>query len=1079
MITDIIDFLPIYPDKTDALFTTDIYKKREFYENRPVLYEKNQESKEPVLLKGQIIISRFLSSHTPYDQLLIDWQMGVGKTCASVAAIEQIRKENSTFTEALIFVSGDTLIENYKEEIINCTGEKYLPENYNDLTPGQQVARKNKLIGRYYTFNTFETFAANIINTSSDENIIETYSNKIIIVDEVHNIRIQDIKNKKKKEVLGLKPHVSIYNNFHRFLHLVKNCKIILMSGTPIKDSVDEIASVMNLILPLDEQLPNKKDFIKEFYTKEGVLIPGKAIDLKKKFKGRISYLESSPSAVVKDFVGEKMGTLKYFKVFPITMSALQTEGYTNAYGKDRVQKEKKADEEEYVEYYEEEEETYEDGAGTVNKSGKFDLNSRQASIFVFPDGTYGSEGFNKNIKKTRGILSKKYNYSLGPALLTVLGGASKNYPEKIEKLRLYSDKFALVIENILRSYTEGKSSFVYCEWVEGSGGILFSLILSLFGFQRYTGNEDLKKELDERPRFAIINTNTITYKNQITNIKQRFNNPNNMHGKIISFIIGSTVVAEGVSFKNIQVEHILTPHWNYSETEQAIARGYRFGSHDALINAGITPEFKIYQYVSIPAVENGINISVDLRMYEMSENKDIKIKGITQLIKESAFDCPLNYRRNHVTGYDLQRECNYTNCDYKCDDFNMSLLETKPILDESSYRVYYTHDNVKKIIDSLQNIYKTRFILGIDQIQELLPKNTFFDILTSLRQMINNNVIIHNKYGIESYLREENNIFFLVDSITPETNYFSNYYNQIPILNLEKSFVKIIDSIYDDELPLTIERLFESETEGEIQNILELLSIEVKESILEYCILARELCIEKSQFQRDTIIRYYDDSFQKLDNTWISTLLYLDKNIYRCFDVDDIAKGIPITSLWKDCSDEYISVYKERRKNIIATLKRDYPYIGTYNDEKFCIIKSNFSDDKRRENKGKVCSTWKQPILVHLLLNVLRVPVDPSKYPNVWNDVVKTSRKGREALIAAVRGRKKNIKICTNSGGVNWETEDYTYDDLEDNFSDEDLLQMLYYGSLKIPQLCETIKEYFRQNDILEFDERCGTSKK
>ena len=38
---------------------------------------------------------------------------------------------------------------------------------------------------------------------------------------------------------------------------------------------------------------------------------------------------------------------------------------------------------------------------------------------------------------------------------------------------------------------------------------------------------------------------------------------------------------------------------------------------------------------------------SIDLRMYQGSEIKDLNIKGIERIIKEAAFDCALNYNRN------------------------------------------------------------------------------------------------------------------------------------------------------------------------------------------------------------------------------------------------------------------------------------------------------------------------------------------------------------------------------------------------------------------------------------------------
>ena len=146
------------------------------------------------------------------------------------------------------------------------------------------------------------------------------------------------------------------------------------------------------------------------------------------------------------------------------------------------------------------------------------------------------------------------------------------------------------------------------------------------------------------------------------------------MYGEYINVLIGSKIVSEAYSFLNVQEEHILTPHWNYAETDQAIARGYRYRSHLDLINAEIIklaennnihidnfkdqngkinfklleneinkvllkpigtpldikkPELYVYQYVSIPTFDKKIKkkpISIDLKLYETSEIKDINI---------------------------------------------------------------------------------------------------------------------------------------------------------------------------------------------------------------------------------------------------------------------------------------------------------------------------------------------------------------------------------------------------------------------------------------------------------------------
>jgi hypothetical protein len=98
-----------------------------------------------------------------------------------------------------------------------------------------------------------------------------------------------------------------------------------------------------------------------------------------------------------------------------------------------------------------------------------------------------------------------------------------------------------------------------------------------------------------------------------------RFNQPDNMTGKIINVIIGSRKISEGFTFKNVQIIDIHTPWFNYSETSQVIARGHRLGSHKDLVEQGLDPQVAIYQRVSIP--NNGV-ASIDFTMYKMSEHK-------------------------------------------------------------------------------------------------------------------------------------------------------------------------------------------------------------------------------------------------------------------------------------------------------------------------------------------------------------------------------------------------------------------------------------------------------------------------
>lgn len=72
------------------------------------------------------------------------------------------------------------------------------------------------------------------------------------------------------------------------------------------------------------------------------------------------------------------------------------------------------------------------------------------------------------------------------------------------------------------------------------------------------------------------------------------------MQGQLIKFILGTKVINEGISLFNIKQIHILDTYFNMSRLDQAIARGIRNKSHQALIsNDNMFPEVDVYKYIT------------------------------------------------------------------------------------------------------------------------------------------------------------------------------------------------------------------------------------------------------------------------------------------------------------------------------------------------------------------------------------------------------------------------------------------------------------------------------------------------
>lgn len=1034
---EIQDFLPKYPNvnkKKDPIlnpyeddFYEAIFRKKEFYDERldktePIPTEKG------VLMKHQRIIARFLSSHTLYNELLLVHQMGTGKTCSAIGAIEQIKGENSTIKGAYIFAAGRNILNNFKKELRDkCTGGQYVPEGYvededsgctrsvvsreNRLTDLELINRSRKLYSDFYHFTigenkptTFETFAKHL-STLRDSDITDMYSNNIIVIDEVHNLRIQDTTDDKYR--------ISIYEQFHRFLHLVKNCKILLLSGTPMKDTPDEIASVMNLILPLGkDQLPVGEQFRKKYLVRHGenkyTVKPKKVKYLKSRFKGRVSFLKAMQSTVDKEFIGEKnVGSLKHFIVDPVQMSKFQTNAYIESLELDRT------------------------GATGVY------LNARQASLFVFPDGSYGGnlesknkeKGFGKWVKykkTSRTFIASKlggakkksqdlYRFELSKDMIKLLKG--KNNEETLQNIRKYSIKYATVIERILNA--ENQSCFVYCEFVTGSGAIVFAQLLNLFGFSSATGTEGNSEQL----RYGLLTNRTSTPK-QISQIINCFNQPRNKHGKIIKVIIGSRLISEGVSFYNVQQEFILTPWFNYSETDQAIARGYRLGSHKELLKTE-DPKVEIAQLVAIPRkskkqtpgslLPGSAHRSIDLYMYEISEDKDITIRDIMRLLMESAFDCALNYRRNHITGSDKERDCDYQTCDYVCDGIDMRDIEDNlPIneIDDSTYQLYYTnpkilpirtkleklfkkhndldidsvirffegeytewevrnavktilersdenmfykdyirlysHSNVKKIMIEVNNLFQTQFRISLENILKRFKKYSEFEVITALKNMIDESIIIKNRYGFSSYLREDKNIYFLVNSLSITDESFSDYYTTVPNVVNGKTFNELFFDIQIELLPSFIKKMCKVKKSGKFAKLIKSVPDEIQEMFIEAAVSAKIQDIDTNQIIRKLILNYFTNYIHQFEDSWVSNRLR-DQDILRCLESD--------SDSWKDCPSKYedmIETRLETRKDSLET--NPWGYYGKYNPETgvFSIVNVKAQLEKFNKNRAK-----------------------------------------------------------------------------------------------------------------------------
>jgi hypothetical protein len=257
------------------------------------------------------------------------------------------------------------------------------------------------------------------------------------------------------------------------------------------------------------------------------------------------------------------------------------------------------------------------------------------------------------------------------------------------------------------------------------------------------------------------------------------FNHERNVNGDYCQVILGSKIISEGFTFKNVGIIHILTLHWNYTETQQAIARAIRYGSHRTLldraaatVHTGI-PVY-IYQHVALPTQRSTEN-SIDFQMFAMAQRKDVAVRRMTRFLKEIAVDCPLVYERNRV---DLDaapdaRDCDYLpNCTYSCAQTETDNNEPTQ-LDLNTFRLYYQDSNDLDVWNAVRRYFETTssgLPVDIHHLEDVLQVDSF-QLVRVLSDMIRYNVPVKNRYGMECFLREDHNELYLVENILLPNN--------------------------------------------------------------------------------------------------------------------------------------------------------------------------------------------------------------------------------------------------------------------------------------------------------------------
>jgi hypothetical protein len=574
-----------------------------------------------------------------------------------------------------------------------CTGMTYLRlagvAGSDDL---DEIEREvTKLIRRRYKIMGYGAFA-NMIKAEMGKlppdldpaarddfinaDLIARFSDHLIIVDEAHNLRDvdagelgDDVDPTTSSDAAEGKKLTPI---LQRILAVCEGLRLMLMTATPMYDTAPEILFLLNLLI-LNDSKDSKKLLTRgKIFDGDDQLLEGADKVLAKYFRRYVSYMRgenpntfplrltpleavgggktekkrkenqqdfinsyptrsikrSEGTVVMTEMDGEILSTL------PIVLQDLDTDSFVG---------------ETLTHYLSEHAKAKEDRTGAVGISDMILDQTMQISNMVYPDGTFGGEGWINHFKNSvraekrgrreRGVPREEAS---GPATFEYIGETPIEDIFTGEGLVSHAPKIAAIVESITRA--QGMS-FVFSRYVR-AGALPLAIALELAGWCRVLADGTpapllVRKGAPKPKYFYVLLTSdkdvSPNFKGLLDYATTFASEEEAAKGTKVKAIIGSQVASEGLDLKCIRELHIMDPWYHLNRIEQIEGRGVRFCSHVLL-----PPEERNCS-IFLHAVRLAELETADLYAYRLAVRKAQPIGIVSRLMKTNAWDCMLN----------------------------------------------------------------------------------------------------------------------------------------------------------------------------------------------------------------------------------------------------------------------------------------------------------------------------------------------------------------------------------------------------------------------------------------------------
>lgn len=794
------DYSFLYPSLDDTRFNLKIAERKEFYDTRyekPSLDESLEQISDKLcnadveLAPHQMFVRNFLSFHTPYNGLLLYHGLGSGKTCSAISVAEEMRNylKQMGISQRIIVVASPNVQDNFRLQLFDerklqlvdglwniraCTGNKFLseinPMNMKGIPRDKVIGQISQIINSSYLFLGYIEFA-NYVNKKSEvasdmsqtrkekimkQKLTRLFKNRLIIIDEVHNIRMTD-DNSDKKVAMELM----------KLVQNVQHMRLLLLSATPMYNSYKEIIWLLNLLNANDGRATiNVKDVFSadgSFKINEAGEEIGKEL-LIRKATGYVSFVRGenpytypfrvwpSEFAPKKTIIGMSypkfqmngvsiVGRIEHLSVFICETGSIQQKGYD--YIIDKLKKDVGKDPKRDMPSFENME-----GFG-------YTLLQRplEALNIIYPDNRLGERDIDPKDLVGKVGLSRimKFRESKSPIFRGDFEYRTTDFGKIFspEQIGLYSGK----ISNICKSVFESEGVIlIYSQYIDG-GLVPIALALESMGMRRaeYPSlfKEPQVEEIDaitSKPRskmsigehfstasYVMITGDKAFSPDNVADLK-RATNIDNKNGGKVKVILISQAGSEGLDFKFIRQVHVLEPWYNMNRIEQIIGRAVRTCSHKDL--PFLLRNVQLFLYGSL--MSRPEEEAADLYVYRLAELKAVQIGLVSRALKETAVDCILNIDQTKFTVDAMnsmvkQRlstgalidyavgdrpytsTCDYMkSCSYKCIP-DVKLRGDKIILD--TYNESFIMLNNDKIIKRIRDSFKEQFFYNKDRL--------------------------------------------------------------------------------------------------------------------------------------------------------------------------------------------------------------------------------------------------------------------------------------------------------------------------------------------------------------------------